>query len=250
MRIGAQLYTVRDACQNLKDLDTTLAKVADIGYRYVQVSGTCDYEAAWLKGRLDHYGLTCVLTHIPPERLQKQTQQVVTDHQILACRHIGLGCYWFRPEDLSGQLDEFENKYHGVAQTFQKNGFTFMYHNHGTEFLKFKNQPVLLCLAERFAKEEMGFTLDTFWTQYGGADSAYMIELLSGRVPCIHLKDMLFEKRMAPIGEGNIHFSRVFEAAEKVGTQYMLVEQDDCYGEDPFDCLARSYRYLKAQGFE
>ena len=29
----------------------------------------------------------------------------------------------------------------------------------------------------------------------------------------------------------------------------MLVEQDDCNGEDPFDCLRRSYLYLKAQGF-
>ena len=55
---------------------------------------------------------------------------------------------------------------------------------------------------------------------------------------------------MAVVGEGNINFDRVFEKAEAGGTQYMLVEQDDCNGEDPFDCLQRSYRYLKAQGFE
>ena len=39
-------------------------------------------------------------------------------------------------------------------------------------------------------------------------------------------------------------------AAEAAGVQYMLVEQDDCYGEDPFACLARSYTYLKEKGFE
>ena len=49
MEIGAQLYTVRDYCQNLEDFSETLKKVSDIGYRYVQVSGTCDFDANWLK---------------------------------------------------------------------------------------------------------------------------------------------------------------------------------------------------------
>ena len=30
----------------------------------------------------------------------------------------------------------------------------------------------------------------------------------------------------------------------------MMVEQDNCNGEDPFDCLKRSYQNLKAHGFE
>jgi sugar phosphate isomerase/epimerase len=54
---------------------------------------------------------------------------------------------------------------------------------------------------------------------------------------------------MAVVGEGNINFDRVFEKAEAAGTKYMMVEQDKCYGEDPFDCLRRSYNNLKAFGF-
>jgi len=49
---------------------------------------------------------------------------------------------------------------------------------------------------------------------------------------------------MAVVGEGNINFEAVIEAAEKAGTSYLLVEQDNCYGENPFDCLARSYNNL------
>ena len=55
---------------------------------------------------------------------------------------------------------------------------------------------------------------------------------------------------MTVVGEGNINFDRVFEKAEAGGTEYMLVEQDDCHGEDPLDCLRRSYLYLKACGFD
>ena len=73
---------------------------------------------------------------------------------------------------------------------------------------------------------------------------------MAGRIPCIHLKDYAYDQVMAPVGEGNINFDRVFEKAEAGGTQYMLVEQDNCNGEDPFDCLRRSYEYLKAEGFE
>ena len=45
MEIGAQLFTVRDFCKDLPALAETLRKIADIGYRHVQVSGTCAYEA-------------------------------------------------------------------------------------------------------------------------------------------------------------------------------------------------------------
>ena len=76
------------------------------------------------------------------------------------------------------------------------------------------------------------------------------IEKLSGRVPVIHLKDFAYGKKMAVVGEGNINFDRVFATAENAGTQYMLVEQDDCNGENPFDCLKRSYDYLKSKGFK
>ena len=40
MRIGAQMYTVRDSCQTLEGFAESLRRIADIGYRIVQVSGT------------------------------------------------------------------------------------------------------------------------------------------------------------------------------------------------------------------
>lgn len=52
MRIGAQLYTVRDFCKTLEDFSETLKRIADIGYTTVQVSGTCDFEPRWLDDEL------------------------------------------------------------------------------------------------------------------------------------------------------------------------------------------------------
>ena len=38
MQIGAQMYTVRESCQTLEGFAQTLERIAEIGYRTVQVS--------------------------------------------------------------------------------------------------------------------------------------------------------------------------------------------------------------------
>jgi len=247
MRIGAQLYTVREFCKTLDDFALSLRKVADIGYTTVQVSGTCAFDPAWLKAELDKNGLECVLTHTAPARLKEDAVQVAKDHDGFGCKYVGLGSYPFREE---GTPADFYAEYHPIAKALKDNGKYFMYHNHDSEFKKLGGKVIMDHMAEMFPADELGFTVDTFWVQAGGGDPALWIEKLSGRVPCIHLKDFAFGRKMAPIGEGNINFDRVFEKAEAAGTQFMLVEQDDCYGEDPFDCLKRSYDFLSSRGFK
>lgn len=249
MQIGAQFYTIRNQCQTLDDFALSLRKVADIGYRTVQISGTCPYEAEWLKAQLDANGLQCVLTHIPVPRLTGETDRVIAEHHTFGCEHIGLGWYPFNEETEDQSYAHFVKTFRPVAKAIREGGRYFMYHNHDQEFQRIGGSVVLERLAEDFPAAEMGFTLDTFWIQAGGGDPAQWIGKLAGRVPVIHLKDYAYGRKMAVIGEGNINFDRVFREAEKAGTRYMLVEQDDCNGEDPFECLRRSYAYLRSCGF-
>lgn len=250
MRIGAQFFTIRDFCKDLNGLSESLKKVADIGYEYVQISGICPYEPEWLKAELQKNGLKCVLTHTPADRLTGDTAQVARDHDVFGCDYVGLGFYPFDESKSDKNYDNFIKTYKPVAKALKENGKYFMYHNHDREFIKLDGKLILQRLSEEFAADEMGFTLDTFWVQAGGGDPAQWIERLSGRLPCIHLKDFKYGKQMAVVGEGNINFDRVFEKAEAAGTKYMLVEQDNCYDEDPFDCLKRSYNNLRVMGFK
>lgn len=247
MQIGAQFFTLRDFCKDTDSFAESLKKVADIGYKTVQISGTCQYEPEWLKGELEKNGLECVLTHIPADKLQNDPAKVAKDHDVFNCKYVGLGSFGFNEEK---NIDDFIRIYKPVTSTLKQAGKYFMYHNHDGEFKKFNGKIVLENLAEAFSPDEMGFTLDTFWVQAGGGDPAQWIEKLSSRVPCIHLKDYAYGRKMAVIGEGNINFDRVFEKAESAGTKYMLIEQDDCNGKNPFDCLKRSYEFLKSRGFK
>ena len=245
MEIGAQLYTVRMFTKTPEDLRETLHRVADIGYRYVQLSKTCPFEAEWMRDVLKECGLQCVVTHTPPERLVGETDAVIREHQIFDS-DVGLGRIPF--EEPEKDYPAFRETYGAVARKIKDGGKQFLYHNHDAEFQKIGGKTILEKMIEEIP--ELDFIFDTFWAQVGGADPAqWLEEKLKGRAPCIHLKDCGYNKRMDVLGEGNMNLPRIFEKAEIAGTKYLLVEQDKCNGEDPFDCLTRSYQYLRSFGF-
>ena len=254
MIIGAQLYTVRDFAKNLTDFEETLKKVADIGYRTVQVSGTCEYEADWLNEKLKETGLRCVLTHIKATDILENTEKVCRDHGIFGCSNIGLGAV--PGGKLNDEIyEKFKADFTPAIEKIQKAGYRFFYHNHAFEFSRSADGTRFFekILAD-FPPECMSITFDTYWAQFAGADPAQVLRSLKGRAQCIHLKDMCATdrnaNRMAPVGHGNMNFDAILAAAEQVKTEYLLVEQDQCYEEDPFVCLKKSFDYLKSMGME
>lgn len=246
MKIGAQLYTVRDFCKTPDELSLTFKKIADIGYKYVQLSGICECEANWLKSQLELNGLIGYITHNNGDKLINNTDKVIAEHKELNCHYIGLGWYDFR----SNSLSDFVEKFIPVANRIKDAGFQFMYHNHDFEFKKQNGKTILNHLAENFTPKQMGFTLDTFWAQAGGCDPAKLICDLKGRVPCVHYKDMSYDRKMEAVGQGNMNWDSIIEASLKSGVEIAFVEQDDTGGEDPFECLKQSYDFLIAQGLK
>ncbi len=259
MKLGAQMYTVHDHTKNLKDFEESLKKISEIGYEYVQVSGTCDYNAKWLRDMLKKYNLKCIITHINPDKLVNAIDYVIDDHNIFDCKYMGLGGMpnlWNGEKSLEEVVSEFKENYLPVMEKCKAAGKYFMYHNHDFEFVKLESgKTVWATLAEDIPQDLMGFTVDTYWVQKGGANPAEEIRKLKGRCPVVHFKDYKMirepEKResvLAACGDGNLNFAEIIKACEEAGTEYVMVEQDNCFGEDPFVCLERSYKHLKSLG--
>jgi sugar phosphate isomerase/epimerase len=110
----------------------------------------------------------------------------------------------------------------------------------------------LAMLYEQAPLEMLKAEIDVYWIQAAGGDPAAWIRKCAGREPTLHLKDMAVgpdrEQRMAEIGEGNMNWPVILQAAEESGVEWYLVEQDYCYERDPFESLAISYRNLRAMG--
>ncbi len=252
MIVGAQLYTVSKMCQTLDDFSESLKKVADIGYTTVQVSGVCAYEPEWLKNELDKNGLSCVLTHISLDDMKADPVQVCRNHDIFHCKNIGIGAMPHASAINDESYRSFVNEIKPIAKTFKEEGHKLFYHNHHYEFARSGDGRVFLeHFMEDFSPDLLGITLDTYWVQFGGGNPLEWIDRLSGRIECIHLKDLAIvgkEQRMAPVGYGNMNFERIVNAAADAGSKYLLVEQDKCYDEDPFDCLKKSRQFLASLG--
>ena len=253
MVLGAQLYTVRDFAKDLDSFSETLKKVADIGYKTVQVSGTCDFEADWLRDELKKNDLTCVLTHTKPADIIGNTETVCKNHDVFGCKNIGLGAMPGGGKVTDEIYEKFVCDFKPAAEIMKANGHKLFYHNHAFEFIKSADGKLFMDkILEEFSPELLGITFDTYWAQFAGADVCDWLKKLAGRVECVHLKDMIAtfdnKNRMASVGHGNMNFEKIIAAAETAGAEYLLVEQDDCYGEDPFDCLKKSFDYLTSLG--
>ncbi len=253
MKLGAQMFTLKKFCKTPEGIAESLARIADIGYTTVQVSGTCEYEPSWMSEQLKKNNLECVLTHIKPEKILENTVGVCNDHKIFGCKNIGIGMIPRGDFTLEG-YESFVRDFLPAAQTMKDNGCKLYYHNHYHEFRRRDDGKLIFeKMLEDFPEDLLNITFDTYWIQYAGGDPAAWIERLAGRLECIHLKDLAIvgdEQRMAPVGSGNLNFDSILKAAEKSGTKYLLVEQDNCYDDDPFECLKRSYDYLTSLGLK
>lgn len=249
MKIGAQLYTARDFTQTGKDFAETIKKVAAIGYETVQVSGISqDISAQEVADVCKANNIEIAITHTPPDRMRSDIQTVIKNHEIMGCKYIGIGGVPGYPHTKEGFAD-FIKEFAPIAKAIKDAGKQFMYHNHAYEFFKCDGKTGLDYLVDNFA--DAGFTLDTYWIQAGGGDPAWWIKKLAGRVDCIHLKDFVIvdgQARMAEVLEGNLNWDAIFDAAKAAGVKYALVEQDDAYVGDPFDCLNTSFKNLKKRG--
>jgi sugar phosphate isomerase/epimerase len=63
-KIAAQLYTIRDFTKTPDDLDRSMKRIKEIGYKAVQVSGIGPMEHQQVKDIMDSHGLTICATHV------------------------------------------------------------------------------------------------------------------------------------------------------------------------------------------
>jgi sugar phosphate isomerase/epimerase len=253
--VGAQLYTLRDYCKTIEDTVATLAKVKAIGYTAVQLSGVAPMkdQPKELGKAVKDSGLDACCTHIGFERLCKEPEAVIAEHRLWGAKHVAIGglpADYFQP----GGVARFVEELKAVGPKLAAAGMDFSYHNHSHEFQRIEGGKTWLAqLYETAPGSLLKAELDTYWVTAGGGSPATWIRTLGKRQPLLHLKDMCVangrEQRFAAIGNGNLDWPSIFAAAQDVGVEYMLVEQDNCYGVDPFEELAASYRFIASMGY-
>ena len=243
--IAAQLYTVRDQIKDPSRLGGVLGRLREIGYSAVEVAGLGPISSERFSQELARAALTACAAHAPLERLTGDLAAVAAECREWGCRYVVVP--GLPNEYRSGTgLRRFARVAGDLARDLQPFGLKLAYHNHSFELERWDGQTGLEALFGATPAETLHAELDTYWLQYGGADPAEWIFRLKDRVPLVHLKDMAVVEGktvMAEVGEGNLDWARILDACRTAGTEWLVVEQDECR-RDPMESLAISFRNL------
>jgi len=253
-QIGAQMYSVRNHCQNADEMLLTMKALKAMGYNTCQLSGhNRAIPVEQLREMLDESGLTCACTHISFQEMEEDIDKVIRDHKTLGCAYPGIGGlpgeYRSSPEGFV----EFARRASRVAEKFEDSGLHFIYHNHAFEFTRFEKAGKNgLELIFDNSSPAVQFELDVFWVQMGGANPLEWIEKVRGRMDVVHFKEMngSAENRgvIAPIGKGNMNWTAIMKACDDIGVKYALIEQDNAVEQGSLDCMLYSLNTLKKLG--
>jgi sugar phosphate isomerase/epimerase len=252
MKIGAQLYTLRDYEKNEEGIEATLRRLKAMGFDMVQISGFGPCNADKLAGWLEELGIEVCGTHSPWDRVADpaELKKLIEEHKKLKAPQIGIG---MKPDIYPNSYEgytRFIAKLNDICKRVQDAGLGFGYHNHEFEFEKWNG----ITAMDRLINDcpNLEFILDVHWVQAGGANPCAYIDKLKDRIKIAHLKDYRVEgreRRFAEIGQGNLDWEGIISRLEKYNVKSAVIEQDAHFQTGPFESLAVSRKFLIDSGY-
>ena len=284
--IGVQMSTIAPAKMPKFDAFESMKKLTDIGYHCIEISQVpmTAENVAGFRRAIDELGMnvsSCTAAVAPmapgmpgeflsvPEDFKK----IVADCKALDCDMLRIGAM---PMDARFSYEaslDFAKKADEYACRLKEEGIDLYYHNHHFEFARFNGQFLMDIIREN--TKQLGFELDIHWIYRGGLDPVAFINRCAGRIRLLHLKDyrvvpmtvpegadlstpegmakvyaqMSNIVQFAEVGEGTLDIPACIQAGLNGGSEYFLVEQDMCYGRDPFESLKISHDNLVKMGY-
>lgn len=242
--LGIQLYTVRDLLK--RDFEGTIAALAGIGYREVELAGLHGRPAADVRKLLDRHRLAAPSGHYDIPAITDDLDRTIDEAGTLGHRYVVVP--WIPEEARTA------DGYAGVAETFNRAGerlraagLALGYHNHAFEFEALRGgRSGYDILLEHTDRALVTMELDLFWIRKAGADALRYFAEHEGRFRLVHVKDMAADGAMVDVGQGDIAWPELLRAAERAGVRHRFVEHDE--PKDPLGFARTSFRYLERLG--
>ncbi len=279
--VGVQMMMVRDRVAT-DGMLSVLERVAGLGYNSVEVSQVPTDEvnvAALEKGRTELgvavAALSVALQKGPTatgDALDSDFDKVVDDCHRLECSYVRIGMMPVTAMVTKPAVEEFARQCEEASQRLRAEGIQLAYHNHHVDFGKHDGE-TLFDIVRRLSPS-LHFEIDVHWVQRGGKNPVDVLRDFAGQVELVHLKDYRigllpasaldlraagdlagFSRefaglvQFAEVGAGTLDFGAIIPQALASGAEHLLVEQDELYGRDVYDCLADSIAHVHSLGY-
>lgn len=255
--IGLQLYTIRDAMA--ADVAGSLKKVADAGYKYIELAGYADgkfykMDPVEFKKLVTDLGMEILSSHTRVEAegiTLDNAKKMADDHAKLGVKYCVQPWVVEEARTTVASYQKMAADWNQVGGIMKQNGIMFGYHNHNFEFDTVEGKiPYFDIFMAELDKELVTMELDLFWAAKAGQNPVELIKKYPGRFQLFHMKDMYTNeapffttvgvKDFAPVGEGVINFKDILAVKDIAGLKYMIVEQDQSRDGDFFGDIKKS----------
>lgn len=251
VKLGIQLFTLRDSIQTAEDFDKTLAELKDAGVNVIQISAIGPIPQNEVKEIVKKYGMDVCVTHTNFERMKKETQIVIDEHKMINCDCLGLGAMSDDYRKDLASLRQFIKDAEAVGKLCAENGCHFAYHNHDFEFKTVleDGRTVMQVLLEETNPEYFWFIPDTAWIQIGGEDPAEFLEKIKGRVKVCHFKDYIKTDtergfKFTELGKGEVDIPACYRKLKELDIPYAVYEHDIDWEVSAMQSCKDSYKYM------
>ncbi|MDW7657800.1 MAG: TIM barrel protein [Bacillota bacterium] len=259
MGISIQMYTLRDFIKTQDMLRETLARVARIGYRTVQISVPTWLTVETLKVMLDDAGLAADSVMAPTATVQDRIDEICRTASILqtdAVRTDGIPRHY---SETAEGFSQYARILQSAGSLLRKHGLHFMYHNHAIEYTNFPVCTGMDILLRETDPDCVWFQPDVHHIAAAGLEPSQALYDFAGRCAYVHMQgygivpgeglDPQVPRRTVPVGSGNLNWSGIVNTCQIIGVRLYVVEQDFCMG-DPFAEIAQSYRAMQILGIQ
>jgi sugar phosphate isomerase/epimerase len=241
-RPGLQLYTVRDALG--ADMEGTLRRVAEIGYREVELAGLAGVTAHAMHATLKRCGLDVPSMHASYDSLREDFDSVLEEARTLGARFLVCPSVDADKRRTADDWKRVCRTLNSIGRLARSHGLVLAYHNHDFEFVPFSGgaTPFHLLTTETDPRD-VKLELDVYWVAKAGLDPVQHLKDGQDRIQLVHLKDLARDGSTAEVGSGVLDMERIVRAALAAGARHLFVEQDS--STDPLASIGASFRFLE-----
>lgn len=245
--IGFQLSSITPYLSTMDDVRTSFDRVAEIGYRYVQLQGVpSDIPNDAIVAALRHSGLICVATQEDfPLGFGDDPDRAI--RRALACGASYLTCALIPQEvDSIASLNEFAETLSAIADDVRDAGLVFAFHPVGPDYRLMEGRMVFEWLMDALP-DHVQLTFCVYAAHSARVDPAFIFEKYSNRIDLVHFKDDALQsdgtRHLTPLGQGSHDWSGILQQCDENHVKYVFAEQER-WLRDAFVCAEDSFSYL------
>ena len=235
-KLGIVSYTYRNSFA--MNFEATMDTIQALGFNNIEFSNLFKQAPEFIKASLDKRKMYCTSYGVSADDVMNKTDEVGRVAKILGAEYVRLGWLPLKSPLTVEDAEKLAKSFDSVGKILKtKYGLTFVYHNHGYEFSKWKDGTLYDLIVQKTNPEYVSLELDIFWAHIADGDPAGLLKKYPYRFRLMHVKDLKKGTKHdltgttdtnndVALGTGEIDIPTILKAAARSKIKYYYIEDE------------------------